>query len=133
MGTAGTPTGLTDTDILIDVSRGFPDAVAFLSQLHATSGVCTSIISAMELVAGCRHKTELTNVQNFLGKLVLLPVDGSISQTAYTLMESYFLSHGLVIPDALIAATALEHRLTLYTKNTRHFQMISSLLIVRPY
>ena len=48
-------------------------------------------------------------------------------------MDSFFLSHGLVIPDALIAATALEHGLALYTRNVRDFQMIPSLTLVRPY
>ena len=130
---ASVPTGLIDTDILIDVSRGFPDAVAFLSQLHATSIVRASMITAMELIVGCRNKAELRNVQSFLRTLVVLPVDESISQTAYNLMERYYLSHGLMIPDALIAATALAHGLTLFTKNTRHFQMIPSLVIIRPY
>lgn len=31
---------------------------------------------------------------------------------------------GIVLPDALIAATAIEHNLTLYTRNTRHFRRI---------
>jgi hypothetical protein len=44
-----------------------------------------------------------------------------------------FLSHGLLIPDALIAATALEFNLTLCTKNIRHFQMIPDLELFRPY
>ncbi len=48
-------------------------------------------------------------------------------------MESYFLSHGLLIPDALIAATALDQALPLYTKNVRHFQMIPLLSVTRPY
>ena len=37
-------------------------------------------------------------------------------------MQSFYLSHGLLIPDALIAATALEYDWTLYTKNIRHFR-----------
>ena len=39
----------------------------------------------------------------------------------------------LIDSDALIAATALENGLTLMTKNTRHFQMIPKLEVVRPY
>jgi predicted nucleic acid-binding protein len=38
-----------------------------------------------------------------------------------------------MIPDALIAATASERGLTLYTKNTRHFQRLPDLTVVRPY
>jgi hypothetical protein len=87
----------------------------------------------MELVTGCRNKTHLGQVQQFLQWVAVLPVSRVASQTAYQLMESFFLSHGLLMPDALIAATALEHGLTLYTKNVRHFQMIPSLSVIRPY
>jgi tRNA(fMet)-specific endonuclease VapC len=48
-------------------------------------------------------------------------------------MTSFFLSHGLLIPDALIAATALEHGLDLYSKNVRDFRMIPGLVATRPY
>jgi predicted nucleic acid-binding protein len=48
-------------------------------------------------------------------------------------MQRFYLSHGLLIPDALIAATALDYGVTLYTKNVRHFLMIPGLTVVRPY
>jgi predicted nucleic acid-binding protein len=125
--------GLTDTDILIDAARGIPDAVAILSAQRAGAGISISIISSMELVAGCRDAAELRQIQQFLRQVTALPVGASISQAAHQLMESYSLSHGLQIPDALIAVTALEYHLTLYTKNTRHFQMIPGLTVHRPY
>ncbi len=133
MAEASFPAGLIDTDILIDALRGTEDGVAFLTNQHASSGVQISIISAMELVAGCRHSRELTLLQQFLQKVKIFPINVDISKRAYQLMESYFLSHGLLIPDALIAATALEFGLTLYTKNIRHFQMIPELRLSRPY
>jgi predicted nucleic acid-binding protein len=49
------------------------------------------------------------------------------------LLRQYRLSHGLLIIDALIAATALAHGETLYTKNVRHFRMIPGLREIRPY
>ncbi|MCK5119952.1 MAG: type II toxin-antitoxin system VapC family toxin [Candidatus Latescibacteria bacterium] len=133
MATAIHASGLTDTDILIDATRGVEDAVAFLTEVQADTGVRISIISAMELVAGCRNRAELARVQQFLQRVTVLPVSDAASQTAYQLMESFFLSHGLLIPDALIAATALERGLALHSKNIRHFQMIPALMAVRPY
>ena len=133
MAQAGGTEGLTDTDILIDATRSMPEAVAFLTAQQTALGIRISIVSAMELVVGCRNKAELAQVQQFLGRIVVLPVSSLASQTAYQLVESFYLSHGLLIPDALIAATALEHGLTLYTKNVRHFQMIPSLTVIRPY
>ncbi len=133
MATAGGPTGLIDTDILIDAARGLSDAVTFLASQQSGSGAQTSITSAMELVAGCRNAAELANLQQFLRLLSVIPITTTISQSAYRLMESYFLSHGLLIPDALIGATALAHGVTLHTKNVRHFRMIPGLTVARPY
>jgi predicted nucleic acid-binding protein len=124
---------LIDSDILIDAARGHLEAGAFLNEQHRAFHVQISTISAMELIVGCRNKTELSQTKRFLEAVRILPVDPNISDTAYQLIETFTLGHGLMIPDALIAATALENGLTLVTKNTRHFQMIPKLEVVRPY
>jgi len=121
---------LTDTEILIDAMRGLADAVTF-SATQRTAGGCMSIISAVGLVAGCRNATELAQLRQFLRKFAILPVSVTVSQTAYQLKESFPLSHELLVPNALIAATALELTLTLYTKNRRHLQTIPVLTLVR--
>ena len=58
-----TEAGLTDTDILIDDTRGMADASTFLTAQRTAPGLQVSVISAMELVAGCSNKTDLTQVQ----------------------------------------------------------------------
>ena len=73
MATASSAAGLTDTDILIDAARGLPDAIAFLSSQRAGAGISISIISSMELVAGCRDAAELRQIQQFL---LLYPPQG---------------------------------------------------------
>lgn len=55
----------------------------------------------------------------------------AISERAVVLMETFALSHGLQLGDALIAATALEHDLVLLTANTKHFSAIDSLRLER--
>lgn len=47
------------------------------------------------------------------------------------LIDAHALADGLQLADALIAATALEHQLTLLTGNTRHFIAIAQLKIER--
>jgi tRNA(fMet)-specific endonuclease VapC len=42
-------------------------------------------------------------------------------------MENYSLSHKLAIPDALIAATALSHDMSLYTLNLKDFRFIEGI------
>ena len=46
--------GIVDTDILIDFARGAEQAGAFLEEQARTGEILVSIVSAMELVAGCR-------------------------------------------------------------------------------
>ena len=125
--------GLTDTDILIDAQHGVPQAGPFLASQQAAGGILISIITAMELVAGCPNAAALAKVQAFLKGVTVLPISPLASQNAYQLMESFSLSHGLAIADALIAATASEHGLTINTRNVRHFQMIPGLVVIRPY
>jgi predicted nucleic acid-binding protein len=127
------PAGLIDSDILIDAIRGYPPAIAFLATQHAAGNAQISIISGMELVAGCRDAVELRQVQQFLQRLTVLQLGAVASQSAYSLMTILFLSDGLLIPDALIAATALEHDLPLYTRNVRHFRSVPGLTIIQPY
>lgn len=124
--------GVIDSNILIDAMNGIVDAVAFLEEQQIAE-LQISIVSAMELIAGCRNKIEMTELQKFFQKCTFLPITATISQVAFQLMESFYLSHGLTLPDALIAATAIEHDLTLYTRNTRHFRMVPQLEISQPY
>ena len=124
--------GIIDTDVLIDAANGHEDATIFLVRQEVV-GVQISIISAIELVLGCRDKVELTQTQKFIQDCTVLPVTATASRIAYQLIESFYLSHGLIMADALIAATAIEHDLTLYTRNTRHFRMIPQLEISQPY
>ncbi|GAB4159030.1 MAG: hypothetical protein Fur0046_38490 [Cyanobacteria bacterium J069] len=56
----------------------------------------------------------------------------AVGDRATQLLQDYFLSHGLLIPDALIAATAIEHQIPLLTKNQRDFRFISDLTLL-PY
>lgn len=87
----------------------------------------------MELMQGCRNKREMSVVLDILKKFRLIYMNGHISQKAIDLMENYNLSHGLLIPDAIIAATAITMDLELYSRNIRHFSIIEELKVSKPY
>jgi predicted nucleic acid-binding protein len=59
-------------------------------------------------------------------------VNEAISATAVDLLRQYRLSHGLLIADALIAATTLIISQPLVTKNQRDYVFISELQML-PY
>ena len=47
---------VVDTDILIDAGRGIESAVAFLERREYMMILSVSVITAMELLVGCRDK-----------------------------------------------------------------------------
>lgn len=112
-------TGLIDTSVLIDASRNNLDAVTFLTAVSANGPPPVSIVAVMELFVGARNARDLATLQSFIRSyFVVVPVTDSGSRQALGLVEQFTLSHGLDIPDALIAATALEIGLPLYTLST---------------
>ena len=54
------------------------------------------------------------------------------SRQAAALMERYWLSHTLHIPDALIASTAIERDLPFWSGNQKDYRFIPN-LDLRPY
>ena len=80
--------GLVDTDILIDASRGIAQAGEFLNEIKRHVGITVSVISTMELVAGCRDSAQLRQTKSFLEQLTTLPLSEAISNRAQNLMDS---------------------------------------------
>jgi predicted nucleic acid-binding protein len=125
---------LLDTTILIDLSRGSTDAANFVDSCQVSDiPLLISVISAMEVIAGCRDKTEVQKAKKLIADFHVLHLSPVESAKAYALMLAYSKSHGLTIPDALIAATAITQGLELASDNARHFDMISDLVVARPY
>jgi predicted nucleic acid-binding protein len=120
---------LFDTDVLIDVSRGEPNAVGRLRREASVEAPFISVITRMEMVVGCRSKNDLRKLSRFLKGFRVAKLDEPICDRAVALLERHGLSHGLQMPDALIAATALAHGLPLITKNRKHFQFIRGLTL----
>jgi len=118
---------IVDTDILIDAGRQIPEAIEYLRSREATSTLAVSSVTQMELIVGCRNKRESEDLEKFLRRLRILPLTSEISDMAVSLLSQYNLSHGLLIADALIAATAMTHTEPLATKNQRDFRFIDGL------
>ncbi len=123
---------LVDTDILIDASRKLAIAVDFLDALEREGSVGISLITKLELMSGCRNKRELRATERFLRRFVVISLGQDVGNHAEQLFREYRLSHGLMISDCLIAATAIALNLPLATKNRRDFLFIDGLML-RPY
>lgn len=118
---------LVDTDILIDAGRGEQRAVDCLQKLSEQGGLAVSVVTQMELIVGCRNKSELRIVERFLDRFEIIPLNASISDVAVQLLRHYRLSHGLLIADAFIAATASWLHRPLMSKNWRDFRFVEEI------
>ena len=123
---------MIDTDILVDVARGVDMAASFIDEVKSRYLLAISSVTEMELIVGCRNKVELAHLKRFLSDYNRIKLNTRISDNAVELLRQFRLSHGLLIADALIAATAKVKGAKLVTKNYRHFRSIPGLNLT-PY
>lgn len=121
---------LIDTNIFIDHLRGYTPAVDFFSSLSQKE-VLFSAITESELLAGSinqsTEKREL--LLQFLEQWTKISVDNPLAVTAGDLSRVYKMD----IPDAIIAASALQEGSVLITRNIKDFQKIKGLKVIAPY
>jgi predicted nucleic acid-binding protein len=123
---------IVDTNVLIDFARGDAQANSILQGLSAGSSLAISIVTHMELVVGCRNKRELAELDTFVSAFQVFSLSQQVSESALSLLKQYRLSHGLLIPDAFIGATAITLNAHLLSKVQRDFRYIPDLNLL-PY
>jgi predicted nucleic acid-binding protein len=123
---------LIDTDVLIDVLRKHERAERWLRGL-APGSAAVAVVSAMELIQGCRDGTELRRTERLLDLFDMLWPSPGTQQLAYRLFREHWLSSAIGINDTLIAASALTEAMSLCTFNRKHFRVIPGLQLVQPY
>lgn len=107
-------TVLLDTNILIDLIGGEQQAFAHLS---TEDGFAISRVTWIEVLTGLRPDEELI-LRDVLSSTSILEISTEIAQRTIQLRRTTKLK----LADALIYATALEHGMTLLTRNTRDFR-----------
>jgi predicted nucleic acid-binding protein len=69
--------------------------------------------------------------EKLLNNYTIVLLDRNISLLAIDLYKKYKLSHGLDIPDSLIAATSIVLELPLFTYNVKDFHYIPDIQLYR--
>lgn len=124
---------LVDSDWLVDAAIGRLPAIQLLGRLRV-HGVAVSAISVAELAEGAfsdpNPAQALLPMHELLSTFAVIPVASSTA-IQFAELRAYLRGRGMLIPDMdlLIAATALEHDLTLVSRNHRHFARIPGLQI----
>ena len=107
---------LVDTDVFVDHLRG---SRRFDPRSHRVN---YSVVTRAELFAGNSASEEVSVI---LSPFRELDVDRRVAERAGRLRRET----GIRLPDALIAATAIEHKLGLFTRNRADFERVRGLRI----
>ena len=117
---------ICDTNIFIEFYKGNSEIIENLHKI-GNDNIALSSVTAGELIFGAFNKTELRNIQKDINELRVLHINEKISRSFIYLMQKYSLSHNLDLPDALIAATAINNDFELYTLNLKDFKYIDNI------
>nr|WP_121272154.1 type II toxin-antitoxin system VapC family toxin [Pedobacter schmidteae] len=122
---------ICDTDVLIDYfdasQKRHSKTKLILDQNIGLSNILISSITKMELILGATNKADLTTISKKLNRFSVLLINEAISLRAIDLVQTYGLSHGLALADSMIAATAIQTELELFTYNVKDFRFIAKL------
>ena len=117
---------LCDTNVIIEILKKNLAAIQTIEKIGLDK-IAISVVTAMELYYGALNKMELKKIKLHLSSIRIFHIDEEISIVASELIEKYAKIHGLQIPDALIAATSLNHGIKLYTGNKKDFVFIEKI------
>lgn len=127
---------LLDTNILIDVERRHRPTISFVSSIRGED-LAISMMTYGEMLQGAlwvaHSPSAILQLERTIEGIELLAVTKAVMQR-YGFLRGSLRQVGISIAaaDALIAATAIEERRTLVTRNTRHFSGIPGLELIDP-
>ncbi len=118
---------LLDTGIVVRHLRGNRRIVALLRGLGRTDRLGITAVTRLEIHVGM-HEEERYATQKLLSRFVTYDLTGEVADRAGDFMRISRSGGQIVsIPDAIIAATAVQHKLTLVTLNQKDFAAFSRL------
>lgn len=119
---------LADTNAVIDFCKGTLPENGKALLLSTPPQV--SVITHIELFAAQNiDASELELLQKFIALSKIHPVTENLVETVIQVRREYRLK----VPDAIIAATAIQQNLVLITRNAADFQRVSILQLVNPH
>ena len=122
---------LIDTNISIYFLEGVlpSQSLPFIRSVFSTK-VNVSVITQIELLGWAfPDVNQATITGEFVKQALIYPLDQDVVQQTIVLRRS----HRIKLPDAIIAATALVHGLTLISWNDRNFLHVSGLSYRNPF
>ncbi len=116
---------LYDTDIIIDYLRGNNKAKELLAEDQGKQ--CISVITVAELYVGVRSDKEQEVIEKLTEYFEVVEINKEIAKVGGMFKRQYAKSHNVLLPDSLIAASAIYYFLELKTLNVKHYPMIENI------
>ena len=122
---------LIDTNAVIDFLKfELPSpSMVWMTEMANRQLHTLSVITRIELWSRPGSPDETQRVVRYLRGSSILPLDEPVIQETIRLRQLYRRK----LPDAIIAATALTHGLTLLTRNEADFRGIAGLTVLNPH
>lgn len=119
----------TQTSIYFLQSHFPPKAEAFIDDILLSNKPAISVITEIELLCWRSHsQKDLKILQSFIQHAWVFDLNDAVKKKTILLRRN----HQLKLPDAMIAATAMVHGLTLLSFNDKDFDPIGSITNVNP-
>lgn len=122
---------LLDTDVLIDIQRGHPPALAWFGSLTDLPSVPGFVV--MELIQDAQNSQQIRRALKLVAPLPMIWPTEADCNRALSHFTAYHLSHRLGLIDSLIAACAIGISAVLCTFNVKHYRVVPGLTIEQPY
>ena len=122
---------LLDTDVCVDIRRGYPPALAWLAALTEAPEISGFVM--LELMRGCANQREMRRLQR---DMALFRIHWPTVEDGARALATYaraYLTHRLGILDVMIGENAVGLGATLCTFNVRHFRSVPGLTTEQPY
>ncbi|MBS3105771.1 type II toxin-antitoxin system VapC family toxin [Candidatus Woesearchaeota archaeon] len=121
-----------DTDIFIDLLRGFEKAKKYFEELNREDNIIYySAVTEVELISGkeCNKIEKKAEIVEILSQFSKIPVDNRIAVKAGDFRREY----GTAFADAVIAATAFVMKANLISRNIDDYRKIEEITLRVPY
>lgn len=121
------PRYLIDTNVIIDFSENklSSKARSFIAAI-IDEAPCLSVINKIELL-GFSIVTDV--IIELVESSVVIGLSDEVIEETIEVRKKYKLK----LPDAVIAATAIVHKLTLITRNVSDFRNVAKLKVIDPW
>ena len=121
---------LLDTSIVIDLLRGYPNAIEWFK---SESDLSIPRAAILEVLEGAQDSKRQRHALQFIRRLEFTEHTEMDLINATALLSRFSLSHGVDAFDCMIAATSRRLNMPVLTRNLKHFRPLLGDLATSPY